>query len=62
MVEPYYFAPLAELAPDASDRTIRLALHGMIGAILHHVATRRDTLSPDEIARFVEAAIWMARS
>lgn len=62
MVEPHYYEPMAILAPDASDRSIKLALHGLIGGILHHVATRRDTLSLAEIERMVDAAIGLARS
>lgn len=62
MVESHYYEPMALLAPAASDRAIKLALHGLIGAILHHVATRRDTLSDAEIARMADAAIAMARA
>lgn len=62
MVEPHYYEPMAMLAPEATDRSIKLALHGLIGSILHHVATRRDRLTPSEIQRLVDAAIGLARS
>jgi hypothetical protein len=62
MIEPHYYAPMAQLAPDASDRMIKLAIHGLVGSILHHVATRRDRLSVAEIEKFVEAAIGLALS
>ncbi len=61
MVEPHYYAPMAALAPEASDRSIKLALHGLIGSILHHVATRRDSLSAEEIDRLVDGAIFLAQ-
>lgn len=62
LVEPYYYAPMARLAPGASDRAIKLALHGLIGSILHHVATRQDQLSLEEIGKMVDAAIGLARA
>lgn len=62
MVEPHYYEPMAALAPKASERAIKLALHGLIGSILHHVATRRDTLSAAEIERLADGAIHSARS
>lgn len=62
MVEPHYYEPMAMLAPGASDRSIKLALHGLIGSILHHVATRRDILTAAEIAALADAAIGIARA
>ena len=61
LVVPHYYEPLRELAPEASERTIRFTLHTLIGSILHHVAARGDPPSDRELEHLIDAAIHMVR-
>lgn len=62
LVEPHYRAPLSSLVPSASEGAVNFALHTLIGSVLHHVSTRRQTLTDDAIERLVDAAIHLTEN
>lgn len=61
LVIPHYYEPLRILAPNASERAIRFALHTLIGVLIHHVGARGDALSDVELEQLVDAAICIAK-
>ncbi|MFC4257345.1 TetR family transcriptional regulator [Altererythrobacter xixiisoli] len=61
LVLPYYFAPMRQLAPEASERGILFALHTLIGSVMHHAAGRGAPPSEKECEYLVDAAILIAR-
>lgn len=58
-VAPYYIAQLRRLAPDADDAKVDFVLHTLMGSFIHHIAIRRVSLSPEQMADLVDQAIGL---
>jgi AcrR family transcriptional regulator len=53
----FYMRELRRIGPGASEDALAFAYDTLIGGIIYHVAFRRRSLAPDEIARLVDGAI-----
>lgn len=62
LVVPHYYEPLRSLAPGADERTIRFALHTLIGSILHHVGALGKVPNEQQLEGLVDVAIRLSRA